>query len=69
MVSGGILNDDLSICKVYACKICGLLVEGNSVLCAKFGKLIHSRCAGVKIVFKIVIIAGSVKDIGEAVDQ
>ena len=41
MVSIGLTKDGLSMCIVSPCGVCCLLL---------FGKLIHGRCAGVKMV-------------------
>ena len=46
---GGILKDWVSISKVHSRGICGLGMKHNSVLCVRYGKWIHSRCAGVKM--------------------
>ena len=50
MVSGGITNDGMSKSKVDPCGVCSLRVKANSVLCLQYGKWIHGRCAGVKMV-------------------
>ena len=38
----------ISKSKLDPCGFCSLRVEANSVLCLQCGKLIHSRCAGMK---------------------
>ena len=50
MVSAGILKDGMSKGKVDPCGVCGLRVKANSVLRLQCSKLIHGRCAGVKMV-------------------
>ena len=73
MVSGGITEDGMSKSKVDQCWVCSMRVKANSVLYLQCGKLIHSRCAGVKMVtprfsrnFTCRKYAGN---IGEAVEQ
>ena len=46
LVSGAEVGKTVS--KIDPCGICGKRVMANSVLCAKCGKWIHSRCAKVK---------------------
>ena len=50
MVSGGITKDGVSKSKVDPFGVCSLRVKANSVLCLQCGKLIHGRCAWVKMV-------------------
>ena len=52
MVSGGITKDGMSKSKVGTCScgFCSLRAKANTVLCLQCGKLIHGRCAGVKMV-------------------
>ena len=50
MVSGGITNDGLSKSNVDPCWVCSLRVMANSVLCVQYGKWIHIRCPGLKMV-------------------
>ena len=50
MVSSGITKDGTSKSKVDPCGVCNMRVKANSVLCLHCGgKLIHVRCAGVKM--------------------
>ena len=73
MVSSGITKDCLSKSKVDRCRGCSLRVKANSVLCEQYGKWIHSRCAGVKIV--TAKFSGNITcrkcegNIGEAMEQ
>ena len=48
IISGGIIEDDSSNCEVYSYGICTLKVKANSLVCVQCGKLVYSRCAGVK---------------------
>ena len=48
MVNSGITRDALSKSKVCPFGVCSLRVKANSALCAKCGRWIHGRCAGVK---------------------
>ena len=73
MVCGSITKDGMSRSKVDSCDVCSLRVKANSVLCLQCGKLIHGRCAGVKMAtpkfprnFTSRKCEGS---IGEAVEQ
>ena len=50
MICGEIKKDGMSKSKVDPCGVCSLRVKANSVLCLQCGKLIHGRCAGVKMV-------------------
>ena len=50
MVYGGITNDGMSKGQVNPCGVCSLGVRASSVLCLQCSKLIHGRCAGVKLV-------------------
>ena len=45
-VSGA--EGEVSVSKVDPCGVCGKLVIANSVLCMKYGKWIHGRCAKVR---------------------
>ena len=73
MVCGGITKDDLSKSMDYLCAVCSLRVKANSVLCLQYGKWIHGRCAGMKMV--TVKFSGNFTcrkcegNIGEAVEQ
>ena len=73
VVSGGITKEVLNKTKVYHCVICGLRVKANSVLCEQCGKLIHSKCAGVKrVTAKLSRNLACIKckgNTGEAVEQ
>ena len=47
MVSVGVTMDGLSKGNVCPCGFCSLSAKANYVQCGKYGKWIHSRCAGV----------------------
>ena len=44
-----ITNDGMSESKVDPCGVCSLRVKVNSLLCLQCAKLIHGKCAGVKM--------------------
>ena len=50
MISGGITNDWQSGSNVYPCRIYGLRVNANAILCVRYAMWTHSRCARVKMV-------------------
>ena len=50
MVSDGITKDGLSKSKVNSCGVCSLREKDKSYICAECDKLIHGRCARVKMV-------------------
>ena len=50
MVCGSITNDGMSKSNVDPCGVCSLRANLNSVLYLQRAKLIHGRCAGVKMV-------------------
>ena len=43
-----ITKDDLSNSTVCPCRISGLRIEASSVVCVKYGKGTHGKCAGLK---------------------
>ena len=73
MVCGGITKDGMSKRKVDLCGTCSLRAKANSALCLQCGKLIHSRCAGMKKVTltssKYLTCSKCEGNIGEAVEQ
>ena len=49
MISGCNIDDGLSKSKLFQFGDCNFWVMVNSVLCVQCGRLIHSRCGGVKL--------------------
>ena len=73
VVSGGITKDGLSKSNVDPCVVYSLRAKANSFLCLQYGKWIHGRCAGVKMVTQKFSRKFTYRkcegNIGEAVEQ